>query len=520
MPAIRSMFDPQAHHLIQRAGKSPCYQGWPRLDRAQLNDLLAQSGEFGLVCGEIGVIDVDVDKSTHQPSQETIEALLALELPETLKVQTPSGGTHYFFWNRSGLELRRRIRIAPGIDWLGAGGYVALYAPLDQYQDDMINGLPESVIELVSAPAEPEGPGLMAPGNRNVTLASMAGQLMRQGVAPQDAFDQLRGINAVIPQPLPVVEVARTVASVARYHPEPVPLPAVAWPFATLNQIAQIDLPPQVPIIGPFQTASVVILAATRGTGKTGLITQIAQAVASGQAFCEWQVTAPGPVAFVQLDMGVHRVKKRAIGRQWHNDFHYVTRWQFQRAGMPIPDLGEPSHHDAIIEQLGNYRMVIFDTRRACQPPGGSGQGANLWHPSYWLASAPVRYALTDRGCCVVFVDHLTNTGEVKDTKAIEDDADTVIAIRDSDKGTADTCFSFELTKDRDNIASGSMYFEFTDLNTWRSWTDQSLKFDVAEYRMDHTIAETAEEFNVSERTVRNYCRDRRREIRATNQGE
>ena len=288
------------------------------------------------------------------------------------------------------------------------------------------------------------------------------------------------------------------------------------WPFQTLGEIRALDLPTRAPIIGPISSAAVTILAATRGTGKTLLATEVAQAVASGEAFCDWEVHQPGPVAFVQLDMAVHAVQSRADGREWHPDFHYVTRWHFQQAGMAVPDLGDESHHDAICAALAPYSLIIFDTRRACQPPG-QGQAGNLWHPSYWIASAPLRYRLVDQGKAVMLLDHLTAEGEVKDTKAIEDDADCIIALKDSDKGTQELCFQIELTKDRDNIG-GFCFCEF-DGKSWRMWTEESRQREVWEYRQDHTIKETAEEFSISEGTVKNWCRQVRHQIRETNLG-
>ena len=286
---------------------------------------------------------------------------------------------------------------------------------------------------------------------------------------------------------------------------------AKPWPLQSLESIKGLDLPPREPIIGCFNSASVNIVAAMRGSGKTMWMTEIAESVASGNPFCQWESLQQGKVILIQLDMPIQAVQKRAFRRHWHEDFHYITRWHFQRAEIPSPDIGNPDHHDEVISQLSDYRMVIFDTRRAIQPPG-QGAASNMWHPSYWLASAPVRHALADAGVCVVFLDHLNNAGEVKDTKAIEDDADAVITLKDSDKGTQDLCFHVELSKDRDNVGD-ECYFEF-DGENWNQFSDGSVKQAVATYRRMHTIKQTAEKFGVSERTVKNYVRDVRKEER------
>ena len=292
------------------------------------------------------------------------------------------------------------------------------------------------------------------------------------------------------------------------YGPQALSAPIGKWPFQSLEIIKHLDLPPRECVIGPFNSASCNVVAAPRGTGKTMWMTEVAQGVASGEGFCDWECKQPGPVAFVQLDMPIQAVQKRAEGRGWHENFHYIARWHFQRNNLPTPDLGDQEHHAWIVAALKHYKMVIFDTRRAAQPPG-QGAASNMWHPSYWLASAPVRHALVDAGVCVVFLDHLNSAGEVKDTKAIEDDADAVITLKDTDKGTEELCFHVEMSKDRDNVGEET-YFQLGPKG-WDQFTDGSMKEAVARYRESHTVKETAEKFGIGERTVKNYVREVKR---------
>ena len=511
--------------MVKTSGKKAFEPGWQKhpLSLADYSDWRQVQGNgVGVLNGGQGnvyVVDID-DIDAAMPT------LLAWELNEptpTLLVETSPDHFHYFFTYSGPEKLMRKTRPYPGIDLLGINGYTALHEPLDRYHPEHMAEMPEKLVQAWLAAQEPaplteQATQQMMPGNRNQTVASLTGQLLKGGVPIQAAHDQLQGINAASAHPLPASEVAHTVASIARYHPPAEPL-ASAWPILNLNQIAQLDLPAKEIIIGPFMSASVTILAAMRGTGKTAWATMIGQAVASGEAFCGMEVNRPGPVCFVQLDMGIHSVKGRAMDATWHPDFHYVTRWQFQRQGLAVPNLGEPEHHASIIAMLRNYRMVIFDTRRACQPPG-AGQDGNLWHPSYWLKSAPVRYALTDAGVSVVLLDHLTADGQVKDTKAIEDDADCVIALKDSDKGTKETCFQMELTKDRDHVNSELIYFEFDDLQHWRKFTDTSRMREVWEWRKTHSIAECADEFDIGTATVKRWCRSVREEIKKTHGGK
>ena len=111
--------------------------------------------------------------------------------------------------------------------------------------------------------------------------------------------------------------------------------PLMDWPFQSLEEIKALDLPPREPLNGPFSTAAVTIVAVERGTGKTMWMTEVAEAIASGEGFCDWKCHQRGKVVFIQLDMPIQAVQKRAKGRTWHPDFHYITRWNFQRAGKP-----------------------------------------------------------------------------------------------------------------------------------------------------------------------------------------
>ena len=81
---------------------------------------------------------------------------------------------------------------------------------------------------------------------------------------------------------------------------------------------------------------------------------------------------------------------------------------------------------------------------------------------------------------------------------------DSVITLKDSDKGTEDLCFHVEMSKDRDNIGE-ECYFELG--TKWHQFTGTSLKREVWQYRNNHTVKETAERFGVGERTVKNYVR-------------
>ena len=85
----------------------------------------------GLMTGTrsgVWVLDLDVPKKEGEADgRETLEALERAHgsLPPTFTVATPSGGRHlYFTMPRDGKDVRNSVKILPGIDVRGTGGYV------------------------------------------------------------------------------------------------------------------------------------------------------------------------------------------------------------------------------------------------------------------------------------------------------------------------------------------------------------------------------------------------------------
>lgn len=115
-----------------RAGtKEPGLADWENNAKAYSWSLMnAFTVGLGLACGPTGlvVIDCDVDKTTGEPvGYERFMALCSANsyLADTLQVGTPSGGTHFYFTQPPGEEIRNSAsKLAPKVDVRGHGGYV------------------------------------------------------------------------------------------------------------------------------------------------------------------------------------------------------------------------------------------------------------------------------------------------------------------------------------------------------------------------------------------------------------
>lgn len=94
-------------------------------------ELAPSQKTIGVDCGASGLVVLDVDRG-HKEGVDGIEALatwvadLGVELPETLTVQTTSGGLHYYFLAAPGVTITNKTGSMPKDvgDVRGAGGFV------------------------------------------------------------------------------------------------------------------------------------------------------------------------------------------------------------------------------------------------------------------------------------------------------------------------------------------------------------------------------------------------------------
>jgi len=194
----------------------------------------------GIVTGLVsGLVVVDVDarhggfdsvaqlERTHGPLLPTVEA-------------TTGGGGRHLYYAHPGEARSNRVAMRPGIDLRADGGCVV--APPSVHPSGRCYawapGRAPDVMELAPLPAcfserarGPTRPGYsrlhwrrlvregVDEGQRNATLASLTGHLLRRGVDPDVALELMLAWNRVhCRPPLSDDEAARVVQSVARLH--------------------------------------------------------------------------------------------------------------------------------------------------------------------------------------------------------------------------------------------------------------------------------------------------------------
>lgn len=189
----------------------------------------------GLVSGLV-VLDLDPRHGANASVEQMEREHGALA--KTVEARTGGGGRHLYFAH-PGRITRNRVAVAPGVDLRGDGGYVvappSVHATGDPYRWECspdvcrLAPVPEWVLRASADDRPPRGhpPSNwrrllregVEEGERNNTLASLAGHLLWHGVDPEVTAELLLSWNRTrCRPPLAPEEVLRTVASIARLH--------------------------------------------------------------------------------------------------------------------------------------------------------------------------------------------------------------------------------------------------------------------------------------------------------------
>jgi hypothetical protein len=197
-----------------------------------------RDANVGVVTGAAsGLVVLDID--VHHGGTESLASLEREHgsVPDTVEALTGGGGRHLYFAHPGGM-VHNRAGLEPGIDVRGDGGYIvappSLHPSGKRYAWIAAPGavplarLPPWLLERLTARAGTGHPlahwrQLIAvgvdEGERNNSIASLAGHLLWRGVDPVVALELLLCWNARrCSPPLSDDEVARVVDSIARLH--------------------------------------------------------------------------------------------------------------------------------------------------------------------------------------------------------------------------------------------------------------------------------------------------------------
>lgn len=181
---------------------------------------------IGIVTGSISQIAVlDFD------SKEAVEKAKELGLPSTPLVKT-SKGFHAYYKYKDGIRNFQKRDDLPNIDLRGDGGYVvappSIHSSGHQYQwvnsrslDDLpLAEFPEIILAKTHNDKNPLAElykGVIE-GNRNDTLARLAGSWVNDGLTLKECFENARIWNEKNNPPLSEREVEQTIKSIFSRH--------------------------------------------------------------------------------------------------------------------------------------------------------------------------------------------------------------------------------------------------------------------------------------------------------------
>jgi len=224
--------------------KEPLIKDWPNratTDEAAIRQWWSRNPDanIGIATGPSGLIAIDVDVKNGAVGMESWRDILqehGQALGETLTTETPTGGLHVIYRSNS-LPVRNSTgKLSPGIDVRAEGGYIiappSIHPNGGEYSwafggapDDIgLLPLPVPLAKLLTKPTPSRAGfvgGVIPQGERNETLASLAGSMRRRGMSESAILAALKDTNKERCQPpLPDAEVATIARSISRYEPE------------------------------------------------------------------------------------------------------------------------------------------------------------------------------------------------------------------------------------------------------------------------------------------------------------
>jgi hypothetical protein len=177
-----------------------------------------------------GLLVLDIDRHPGKDGYLTLEQN-GWTLPPTRRHATPSGGEHVLFRYEGAESLRCSAgQLGAGLDIRTTGGLIVWWPANGRpvLEDAPLAAVPQWLIDNATrkqnAPStNVEASGPIPEGQRNSTLASMAGTMRRRDMSEAAIAAALLAENAArCTPPLPEDEVQKTAQSVARYAPSEV----------------------------------------------------------------------------------------------------------------------------------------------------------------------------------------------------------------------------------------------------------------------------------------------------------
>lgn len=218
--------------------KEPLIKNWPDAATSEVGQISKwwrrwPQANIGLLCGQAsGVVVVDIDPRSGG-TEAWAELIDIRGRVDTLEAMSGGGGSHYFF--QAPDYILAKGKLGAGVDLQGERSYLVLTPSLhpcgDPYEwvtegvapaplpEWLLNLWPRAGRRINRRQAVPPLLDTIPEGQRNSSLASLAGSMRRRGASEAAIAAALLEENARCLPPLPEAEVLRIAISIAQYAP-------------------------------------------------------------------------------------------------------------------------------------------------------------------------------------------------------------------------------------------------------------------------------------------------------------
>ena len=192
----------------------------------------------------------------------------------------------------------------------------------------------------------------------------------------------------------------------------------------------KMDIPPRDLLLSPWlESASMAMIYASRGVGKTHFALNIAHALATGGAFLNWTAAQAVPVLYIDGEMPAPDMQARlnaifaATGREPEPGMLRLVSRDLQRFN-DMPNLAGTEGQQVISANMGDARVVILDNLSSLIH-GAKENEAEGWEPV-------AQWAIRERskGRTLIFIHHAGKGGGQRGTSKREDLLDVVIKLQ------------------------------------------------------------------------------------------
>lgn len=199
----------------------------------------------------------------------------------------------------------------------------------------------------------------------------------------------------------------------------------------TVTELLNFELPTPEPLLGNLICrATLGLVAAWRGVGKTHFCLGIAWAVATGGEFVRWKAPSPRGVLYVDGEMPGYSIQarlralKNATGADPGDLLRIVTPDVIGNA--KVPDIATVEGQEALDKLIDpTVELLVLDNLSCLQRSGGpENEAASWWVVQDWILR------LRRRRLAVLLVHHHGKNGSQRGTSKKEDVLDLCIDLR------------------------------------------------------------------------------------------